>query len=392
MKINCKISIFQYYILPFFLLLLLLTVVSAQNFQEIKQNDYLKLRWKQVATQMPEEWYGTEDAKRVAENLLICQKEIGGWVKNRPYHHILSKSEKRENLKSKTEIGGTFDNGSTITELRFLARTYSYFLDERYKKAFEKGIDYIFISQYENGGWPQFFPARTAKEEFHVDKTTPYSSHITYNDDAMVNILRFLQDIFSNNKEFDSLQLSEEIKNKARIVFQKGIECILKTQIRIDGKPTVWCAQHDEKTFAPAKARAYELESFSGSESVGIVKLLMSIYNPSDEIIASVEYAVEWFEQHKIEGIALVDTINAKGEKDIIVIEDKKASPLWGRFYDLETGKPFFCSRDGIKRGSLAEISYERREGYGWYTDAPTELLKTYPEWKRKIVLKKEEN
>ncbi len=30
---------------------------------------------------------------------------------------------------------------------------------------------------------------------------------------------------------------------------------------------TVWCAQHDEKTLQPAKARAVELPSLSGLES-----------------------------------------------------------------------------------------------------------------------------
>ena len=34
---------------------------------------------------------------------------------------------------------------------------------------------------------------------------------------------------------------------------ERGIECILKTQVTINGTLTIWCAQHDEKTLAPAK-------------------------------------------------------------------------------------------------------------------------------------------
>ena len=67
----------------------------------------------------------------------------------------------------------------------------------------------------------------------------------------------------------------------------------------------MWCAQHDETTLAPAKARSYELPSFSGSESVGITLLLMSIENPSEDIITAVHGAVQWFGNNKIEGIKL---------------------------------------------------------------------------------------
>src|SRR5690606_13569324 len=116
-----------------------------------------------------------------------------------------------------------------------------------------------------------------------------YSRHITYNDDAMVNILKFLNEIFSNSKSFRSLNMDDVKKEKAKKAFDKGIDCILKTQIVVDGEPTVWCAQHDEDTFAPAKARTYELPSFSGAESASIVMLLMDIENPSKEIVAAVE-------------------------------------------------------------------------------------------------------
>lgn len=34
----------------------------------------------------------------------------------------------------------------------------------------------------------------------------------------------------------------DSIRQKARTAFDKGIECILKTQVRQNGKLTVWCA------------------------------------------------------------------------------------------------------------------------------------------------------
>lgn len=343
-----------------------------------KSSDYLSKSWKYVATKMPSEWYGSDEAKLVAENVLLAQKEIGGWEKNKPYHKKFSASERAHYVNDKAEIGATFDNNATITELRFLAKVYSHFNDERYKKAFEKGLNYIFISQYKNGGWPQFYPVRKG----HV----AYSGHITYNDDAMVNTMNFLNEIFSGKEDYASLQISKGTKEKARKSYEKGIQCILNTQIVKDGKATVWCAQYDEITLAPANARSYELSSYSGSESVGIVQLLMDIKTPSKKVIASVKGAISWFESHKIEGIRIDREVSTNGKKNKVVVKDPKSEPLWARFYDLKTEKPFFCSRDGIKRNSLSEISDNRRNGYGWYTNAPEKVLKRYPVWESKKV------
>jgi pectinesterase len=369
------------HILSIFIVTITTTLVSAQNQETSEPDSYLTKSWKEVATQMPDIWYGTDEAKAVAENVLLCQKDIGGWAKNKPYHHTLSEAEKATFEEEKAEVGATFDNGATITELVFLAKIYSHIKDIRYKQAFEKGLDYIFVSQYENGGWPQFYPFRTGK-------SVAYASHITYNDYAMVNIMQFLKDIAEEKEDYLSLQLNTETKAKSKKAFEKGVTCILKTQIMVDGKPTVWCAQHDEVTLAPANARKFELASFSGAESVGILSLLMEIQNPTTNIIKSVEGAVQWFESHKIEGIKLEKENDKDGKPNQIVVEDKTASPVWARFYDLETGKPFFCDRDGIKKNSIAEIGYERRNGYAWYTDSPAKLLQKYPKWKKKWNVK----
>ena len=115
-----------------------------------------------------------------------------------------------------------------------------------------------------------------------------YYTHITYNDDAIVNIMELLHDIIIK-KPIYAFIATEDVITRAATAYDKGIDCIPKTQIIVNGKPTVWCAQHDENTFLPAKARSYELPSFSGSESVGIVNLLMQIPDPSPSVIQSVQ-------------------------------------------------------------------------------------------------------
>ena len=73
----------------------------------------------------------------------------------------------------------TIDNKATITQIAFLARLYLATKDERYKESFLKGMEFLLGGQYDNGGWPQFWP-----------KNRDYQVHITYNDNAMVNVMR----------------------------------------------------------------------------------------------------------------------------------------------------------------------------------------------------------
>ena len=363
-------------VLKFSLLFLLLGIISNSSAQK-EANDVpvSKLNWKVVAGQMPDAWYGTDEAKGIAEQVLLFQRENGGWPKNLQMHRPLTEAEK-ETLRTETPRGyePTIDNDGTVTEMKFMAKMYAATKDEQYKKSFTRGLDYILEAQYDNGGWPQFYPLREG-----------YYSHITFNDDAMVNIMGVLKEIYSENSIY-AFAVTPDVAERARKAYDKGLECILKCQIYVNGKPTVWCAQHDENTLKPAKARSYELPSFSGGESVGITLMLMSIDEPSAEIIAAVEGAKTWFDEHKISGIRVVNLRD--GVRDRHIVEDPEAPYIWGRFHDLETGEAFFCGRDGVKKPTLAEIEAERRNGYNYYTNAPQKVLDNYLEWKEKIAKK----
>ena len=181
---------------------------------------------------------------------------------------------------------------------------------------------------------------------------------------------------------------------RAETAVLKGIECILKCQIVVDGRRTVWCAQHDEVTLKPAAARSYEKISLSGGESVGIVRFLLEVEfefeNPSSEIVEAIEGAVAWFQQVKLSGIRQVNKPDPSLPKglDKIIVPDAEAPPLWARFYQIGTNRPIFCGRDGVIKYQLSEIEHERRVGYAWYTQAPAELLqRDYPAWKKKHEL-----
>lgn len=337
------------------------------------QQNIRELSWHKVSNGMPKEWYASAEAAYVAKQVITYQTEIGGWPKNMNFHKDVD-SKVMERIKA-SGIGATFDNGATIEEMRFLAKVYECQRKSSFKESFIKGLEYIFKAQYTNGGWPQFFPVRKGK-------SVGYSGHITYNDGAYINVMNLLKDIIEDASCFRSLEISNQLKEKARNSFNKGLQCILDTQIKVNGNPTVWCAQHDSVTLLPAKARAYELPSFSGAESAGIVLFLMSIPHPSAEIIASIQGAVRWFESHMIKDVCYERYKDEVGERDSRLVPSPGAH-LWARFYDLDTGQPYFCDRDGIKKSNLNDIGKERRGGYSWYTTGPSSVLKNYQKWSK---------
>ena len=351
-------------------LVLFLLIISSNSAN--CQTPTIGRSWQSVATRMADEWYGSDESLRIAENVLLYQRDAGGWPKNTAMHTPLTDAEKAKIRDDKGLNDAIFDNSATTTEMKFLARMYNKTNNQAYKDSYNRGLKFILDAQYKNGGWPMFWPLRQG-----------YYTHITFNDNAIVNILELLGDIKDGDPLFASITTRENFK-RIKKAYKKGIQIILKTQIVVDDKPTVWCAQHDEYTLLPAKARTYELPSFSGGESVGIILFLMDLPDPSPAIIKSVEGAVEWLDSHRVKNTRWDPFVNAEGKRDRRIVQDPAAGDLWARFYDLETQEPYVCDRDGIKKKTLEEIGYERRNGYSWYTDAPQEVFEKYPEWKEK--------
>jgi pectinesterase len=50
--------------------------------------------------------------------------------------------------------------------------------------------------------------------------------------------------------------------------------------------------------------------------------------------------------------------------------------------YELDTGRPLFSNRDGVRRYDWHELT-DRRQGYAWYTTDPASTLRRYERWAR---------
>lgn len=318
-------------------------------------------------------WYSSDEARRLADAVLSYQSPAGGWSKHVGY----SKGPRRPGMQwtSQNEPGrpahylGTFDNRSTTEQLYFLAHMWRATHRDDCKAGFVKGLNYVFAAQYPNGGWPQVYPLEGG-----------YHDDITFNDDAMTHILELLQAIARNDPSFDFLDESQ--RTKASQAFTAGIDCVLRLQVRQEGKRTAWCAQHDPLTLRPTSARKMEPATLSGLESAHLLKFLMTIPDPEPEVVASIEAGLQWLEAAQITGLRIAK----ENGKTIYISDPSSRLVYWARFYDLTSGKPVFPGRDGVVYESFAAMAARNDLGYDYYTTLPGSILSNGQKKWRKML------
>lgn len=297
----------------------------------------------------------------LGDALISWQMPHGGWSKGmeEQYRRMWNGREARSSqLRGGVELG-TIDNDATVKEILFLASLYKRTGEVRFKEAVLRGIDYLLAMQYPSGGWPQVYPARGN-----------YSDYVTFNDNAMINAMELLDHARKGEPPFDSDILEEGYAERITEALYRGIDYILKSQIRVNGVLTAWCAQHDPYTYEPRPARTYEHVSISGSESVAIVRFLMEWEERTPEIEEAIRAAVRWFDEVKVAGVRYVSA-----DPDNVYFYPDPDSTIWYRFYEIGTNEPIFSGRDGVKKRNILEIEAERRDNYSWAGPYATQLL-----------------
>jgi pectate lyase len=335
------------------------------------------------AMEQPAEWFKSADGKALADHIVSWQNPEGGWWKQYDPKRPRPADLVRGGLSGGDDdwqSGSTFDNGATYTEIRLLARAYTATNNQKYRQAFDRGLKFIFDAQYPNGGWPQRFPLQNN-----------YGRHITFNDKLMSSVMLLLNEVSNGKNDFAFVE--DEQRKRAKAAFDRGVECILSMQLKNPaGELTGWCQQHDATTLAPTAARAYELPSIASFETADIVLLLMQIEKPDDRVKRAITSAVRWFEKSAIRG-KRYETIRDKGLTygvDRRLSDDANAPALWARFYEIETNKPIFADRDGVKRYDLREVGEERRAKYAWYGNWGEKVLSEFPKWKARSAREQE--
>jgi len=332
-------------------------------------------------------WYAGPQARHIADNIVSFQTPAGGWGKNADRSGPLRQKGQAyvgDNLSAFLTAGdsdtprekdwnyvGTFDNNATTTELFFLARVIKAVPngDAAYRAAFVKGLQYLFASQYPNGGWPQVWPLEGG-----------YHDAITYNDDAVTLAATVMTDV-AINKDDEFSFVPGDLRTAAAASAKKALAIVLKTQLKsAAGALTLWGQQHDALTLKPCSARNYEPPLLASDESASLLVYLMSLPNPDAQLQTAIHSGIAFLKQTAVTGFVLTGKADPKGRH----LEPKAdASPLWPRYIDPETGKGVFGERDKTLHDDMNDLSLERRNGYNFYVTTPAKALKAYASWSK---------
>lgn len=322
--------------------------------------------------------HAPDQVARIADNILRYQRLDGGWIENQDPARILDDAEARRFDAEARQAGGSFDNRNIYTQLDYLATAYAITGDARYRDGSLKGLAFTLAQQIPAcGGWPHTVPA-----------TQSYHPHITIADDVTAGVLDTLRQVLTDTRRYGFVD--DALRARVRAAVDRGDACLLRLQVRQGDRLAGWAGQYDAATLQPAQGRTFELPSIAGQETVGVVRYLMSIPDPSPAVVAAVEGAVDWLHRVEITGWR-IETFDAPPEqfryhstsKDRRLVADPGATGLWARFYDIGDNSVVLATRDSLRVARYEDVPRERRTGYAWYGSWPRDLLsEEYPRWK----------
>jgi PelA/Pel-15E family pectate lyase len=330
-------------------------------------------------------WYAGPQARHIADVIVSFQIPSGGWGKNmdmskeprRPgeayvpnnISKYLSAGDFDTPLEPEWNYVGTIDNDATMTQIHFLAKVITAvgLKDSAvYSASFLRGMDYLLAAQFPNGGWPQVWPLEGG-----------YHDAITYNDDAMTQVVELMRQVAQGQDEF--ALVPQSVRARAAASFTHGIRCILASQIVVNGTPTVWPQQSDALTLKPVSARNFEPPALCSSESATLMLLLMNdLPHPAVTEQRSIRAAAAWFKKTAIQGQRWVRT--SEGSQ---LVPSAGAAQIWARYYQVGTDLPIFGDRDKSIHDQVNELSAERQHGYRWFSPDAQRALDRFEKWNK---------
>lgn len=230
---------------------------------------------------------GTLDVTTSVADLIVALQNEDGGFQVLPDNYEMSQSE--TGLGSMKDVSSIY-NGATTAELKYLAKYITADKPEnsKYQDAFVKGIKYLLSTQLDNGGWTM-----------NPGSGSGFNANIEVGNNAMTEVLALLSDIaVLNNQDYVFARKAMNV-DEIKSAIQKGNDFIVKSQISNNNKKAGWASQYDNSGNV-TMGHTYERESVSSYTTKAVIDYLMTIHNPSQEIIDAVESSYSWLKDVKI--------------------------------------------------------------------------------------------
>jgi hypothetical protein len=307
--------------------------------------------------------YYYQAAQKVAAAIIWGQSPEGGWNymidfagdrSLKLWYSTIGKNGWRLEEFQHYYGNSTFDDDVTTDAARFLMRIYLEKMDPSYKPALDKAINFILISQYPNGGWPQRYPL---KYDFEKPGFPDYSSFYTFNDDVIWENINFLIQGY--------LVLGEE---RFLDPIYRGMNFYRISQASCGA----WGQQID-MNMKTASARTYEPAAFLPSSTCENAFLLIKFYQLTGDskFLEGVPKAIKWLEAVQLPKQQM---------------EDSRTHPA---FVDTTTNKPIYVHRKGsnVKYGKYYFDTDDKNLLSHYYGKSRVELKELKAEYLRVAAL-----
>ncbi|MCE5239838.1 pectate lyase [bacterium] len=248
-------------------------------------------------------------AVQVAHSLVRTQLECGGWdyvVDHSPegprrWYYRTNRNSADPALKQGRNQA-TFDDDTTQHATRLLIAVDQAVQghDAAVHEAMQAALDFMLRAQHESGGWPQRYPPAARG----------YGDFFTFNDNSIADCADVMVIAF---KAYGDERYREAVR--------KCGDFIIRTQL--PAPQATWAQQYD-MDLRPAWARKFEPPAACGGESVGVMRLLITIalFTGEDRYLKPLPAAFDWFKR----------SVLPNGQ--------------WARFYELKTNRPLYFTRD----------------------------------------------
>lgn len=232
-----------------------------------------------------------EYAKKAANALIYGQHPMGGW------HYFIDFDmhgieEWYKQVASRFPSGAeeyrhyygncTFDDNTTQGATTYLLRIYMKTLLPEYLIPLKKALDFMLISQYPNGGWPQRYPLRY---EFVHDGFPDYTAMYTLNDNAMSTTINVLLEAYT--------LLGDERYLEAA---KKGGDFFIISQGPIG--QAGWAEQFD-MNLQPCWARTHEPPGYMPRQTLNTIFTLeqLFLYTGDRRYLRPITLALDWLKE-----------------------------------------------------------------------------------------------
>lgn len=267
-------------------------------------------------------------ASQVADALVTGQHESGGWnymidtageVSLRRWYETIGKNGWRLEEFHHYYGNATFDDAGTAEASHLLLRIAPLTRSSTHRHGLQRAIAFVLESQFENGGWPQRFPAA------NLHGGADYTGYITFNDDVASENMRFLAAIGAAPETEDIWRAHAD---RIESAIARGMNCFLLAQ---HAAPQAGWALQCTHDMQPAAARSYEPRALATHTTAACIARCMDFY---------VQTGDRRFLSRLPEALAWLESVRLPEDQ----IRNGRAYPT---FIELETNRALYVHRRG---------------------------------------------